>query len=210
MNIQLLQQGSVTVASARRTSAHTLIELMVAIGIFSLVALGLISAHLFGLRQAGLVESKLGASDLSRRVFGKITSEIRAAQLLRIGNGTLTDFVSLTNGVLQQGNALQFSLTTDTNVFIRYYFETNNARLCRMASGESGYSVIANYLTNGMLFRAQDYRGSNVTDLTYKSVIQIALEFCQYQYPLTRVGPGYYYDYYRLQFKVTPHCPQLQ
>lgn len=210
MKFPLLQQGSVIVAPARRALAHTLVELMVAIGVFSLVTLGLIAAHLFGLRQAQLVESKLGASDMARRVFGNITSEIRAAKLMRIGNGTLMSFAPLTNGVPQQGNALQLSLTTDTNVFIRYYFETNNARLCRMASGVSGYSVIANCLTNGMCFRAQDYRGSNVTDLAYKSVIQMVLEFSQYQYPLTRVGPGYYYDYYRLQFKATPHCPQVQ
>ena len=195
---------------ARRAPAHTLVELMVAMSIFGLVAAGAIAAHIFGLRQNQLVESKLGASDLSRRVFGKITSEIRAAQMLRIGNGALTDFTAVTNGALQQGNALQFSLTANTNVFIRYYFETNNARLCRMASGVSGCKVIANYLTNSMFFRAEDYRGSNVTDLAYKYVVQVAMEFCQYQYPLTRVGPGYYYDYYRLQFKVTPHCPGIE
>jgi hypothetical protein len=207
MNLQCPQPGSVSVAPAPRVRAHTLVELMVAMSIFSFVAVGLISAHMFGLRQKQLVESKLGASDLARRVFGKITSEIRAAQTLRIGNGTLTDFKAITNGTLQRGNALQFSLTTDTNAFIRYYFETNKARLCRMASGASGYQVIASYLTNSMFFAAEDYRGSNVTDLAYKSVVKVVVEISQYQYPLTHVGPGSYYDYYRLQLRVSPHSP---
>lgn len=210
MTSKFLQQRSVIVPPPPWTAAHTLVELMVVMGIFSLVTLGLMSAHLFGLRQAQLVQSKLGSSELSRRVFGKITSEIRGAKRLSIGNGTQTSFTAITNGQLQRGNALQFGLTADTNAFIRYYFETNNARLCRIATGVGDYSVIADYLTNGMYFCAQDSVGGDITDLTYKSVIQIVLEFSRYQYPLTRVGPGYYYNYYRLQFKVTPHCPQAQ
>ena len=33
------------------------------------------------------------------------------------------------------------------------------------------------------------------------------MEFCQYQYPLTKVGSNCLYDYYRMQFKVSSHCP---
>jgi hypothetical protein len=58
-----------------------------------------------------------------------------------------------------------------------------------------------------MYFRAEDYLGKVKTDLSYKYVIRVVMEFCQYQYPLTRVGPGYYYDYYKMEFKITPHCP---
>jgi len=59
-----------------------------------------------------------------------------------------------------------------------------------------------------MDFRALDYTGTNlVYDITYKYVIAVALHFRQYQYPLTQVGPGALYDYYKLEFKVTPHCP---
>lgn len=210
MNSSFLKPGSVLTVTARRAAGHTLVELMLAMGVFSLVAIGLTSAHLYGLRQEALVGSKLGASDLSRRVFGRVAGEIRAANVLRIGNGTLTSFTPLSNGVPQVGNALQLSLTSNTNVFIRYYFETDKTRLCRMASGVQGFSVIADHLTNSMFFRAEDYRGSNVTDIAYKYVVKVGMEFCQYQYPLTRVGPGYFYDYYRLQFSVAPHCPSIQ
>ncbi len=67
--------------------------------------------------------------------------------------------------------------------------------------------VIAQNLTNRMFFRAEDYLGNIKTDLSYKYVVHIVMEFYQYQYPLTKVGPGYYYDYYKMEFKITPHCP---
>jgi len=116
------------------------------------------------------------------------------------------------------GNALQLSLTTDTNVFIRYYFETNgpfttqpNGRLVRVtSSGE--YMVCAQCLTNAsgtsMVFRAQNYLGTGVlNDYQYKYVIDALMEFYQYQFPRTSVGPGLYYDYYRIDLKAASHSP---
>ena len=120
------------------------------------------------------------------------------------------------------GNAIQLSLTTDTNVFVRYYFETNgsfttqpNGRLCRItSSGE--YKILAQYLTNSsglsMVFRGQDYLGGTATnnvlaDYRYKYVIDAIMEFSQYQYPKTYVGPGLYYDYYRIDLKAASHSP---
>ena len=58
-----------------------------------------------------------------------------------------------------------------------------------------------------MYFQAQNYQGSNQTTLTHKGVIDVVMQFCQFQYPLTKVGPGYYYDYYKTELRVTPHAP---
>jgi len=57
------------------------------------------------------------------------------------------------------------------------------------------------------LFRAENYRGVTQTDLTHKGVVGVLLEFAEYQYPMTQVGPGLRYDYYKMEFKVTPHVP---
>ncbi len=120
----------------------------------------------------------------------------------------------------QQGNALQLFLSTDTNQYIVYYFDTNSDQLRRWHSGVSGYTTIAqnltNYMaplqTNGMYFRGENYKGQTITDLSFSYVIHVVLGFYQYQYPLTKVGgttnsPTYLYDLYKLEFKVTPHCP---
>ena len=192
----------------RLRSGLTLVEMMVTMSIFFMLMAALITVQFFGMRQDQLIESKLGASDQSRKAFDVMTLEIRKAKVFRVGNGTLSTFTPKANGTAQQGTAIQLSFTTDTNSYVRYYFETNNARLCRLQSGVAGFKVIAQDLTNQMDFRALDYTGTNlVYDITYKYVIAVALHFRQYQYPLTQVGPGALYDYYKLEFKVTPHCP---
>jgi len=55
------------------------------------------------------------------------------------------------------------------------------------------------------MFIAEDYLGNILSTLRYKYVIHVTLEFCQYQYPLTKVGAGYYYDDYKMEFRVASH-----
>lgn len=196
------------VSSTRRDlRAMTLIELMVALAVFGLALVAMLYAHIFGLRQDQLVNSKLGASDESRRAFNQLADEIRSAKIWQVGSGDGSHFAAIANGSTQRGNALQLNLTTDTNSFVRYYFDAQKGRLYRKESDEDGLQVIARYLTNSMYFQAEDFLGHVKSDLSYKYVIRVKMEFYQYQYPLTKVGPDYYYDYYKMEFTVTPHCP---
>jgi prepilin-type N-terminal cleavage/methylation domain-containing protein len=191
----------------RRKQAFTLIEMMVSVSVFSVVTLAMVYAHLFGLRQDELANSKLGASDQSRRGFSKLQEDVRCAKIWQVGSGNSTSFSPIPNGTAQQGNALQINLTTDTNSYILYYFDTTRYELRRKKSGVAGTTLIAQNLTNTMYFRCEDYKGTTQTNLTHKGVVSVKMEFCQYQYPLTRVGPGYYYDYYKMEFKLSSHVP---
>lgn len=194
-------------ASARGVRAMTLTEMLVTVAIFSVAIMGILQLHLFGLRQNELVESKLGASDQARMSFGRMLQEIRSAKVWDIGDGSVNSFTAVPNGTAQQGTALEIYTTTDTNNYIRYYFDTNAKELRRSQYGLDGYSVVADHLTNSMFFRAEDHQGNIKTDLSYKYVIRIVLQFYQYQFPQTQIGPGYLYDYYKLEFKVASHCP---
>jgi hypothetical protein len=185
----------------------TLVEMMIAMGLFSLAVVGLIYTHLFGLQQDQLVQSKLGASDASRRSFDLLVVDIRSCKSWRIGNGGLDGFVPIPNGTNQQGNALMIYPTTGTNPYVMYYFDTARRQLHRGRSGASGAELIAGNLTNTMFFRAENYRGQTQTDLSHKGVVNVVMQFCQYQYPLTMVGPGHYYDYYKMEFRLTSHVP---
>jgi Tfp pilus assembly protein PilW len=200
---------------ARGKLGLTMVETMVTIAIFIMLVTAFISANIFGLRYDELVCSKLGASEQSRRSFEKLTSDIRASKIWRLGTGNRFNFVPLPNGTNMVGNAVQLSLTTDTNIYIRYYFETNgsfttqpNGRLCRVTSGGE-YTICAQYLTNAsgtsMVFSAQNYLGQQMQDYQYKYVIDTLMEFYQYQFPKTYVGPGLYYDYYRIELKTASH-----
>jgi len=196
--------GAVNRGSIR---GHSLADLMVATAVFSLAVAGLVYGQLFALRQDQLVNSKSGAAEQARLSFNDLTSDVRSAKIWAIGNSISNAFTPVPNGTAQQGNAIQLSLTTDTNKYIRYYFDTNQCQLRRWHSGTASSKILAQWLTNTMYFRAERFDGTVQTNLTHKGVISVAMQFCQYQYPLTRIGPGYFYDYYQLSFRVTPHVP---
>jgi Prokaryotic N-terminal methylation motif len=199
-------------AARRRKQALTLVELMTTMGIFSIVILGSISLQLFGLRQDQLVQSKLGASDQSRQFLMKMGWEIRSAKKWEVGNVVSSgNFVEIPEGQPQRGTGIRIYPGPTTNSYIQYHFNTNARVLLRLQSGVTGTTTVAQDLTNNMAFQAEDYRGTVQTAGTglWRNCIRIILEFAQYQYPLTQVGPGRLYDYYKVEFKVSPHCPAL-
>jgi prepilin-type N-terminal cleavage/methylation domain-containing protein len=210
--IKCRQVGTVG-TRVQREQALTLIEMMVAMSIFSLATIALVYTHLFALRQNQLVNSKLGASDQSRRSFDLLSRDVRSCKIWQVGNGlvstngNVSSFTPIPNGTAQQGTALKVHLTTDTNIYAIYCFDTNSCELRRMHSGVAGSKLIASHLTNSMYFRAENYRGDIQTDLTHKGVINVVMQFFQYQYPTTLVGPGCLYDYYKMEFRLASHIP---
>ena len=208
-------------ADCRRwTRAFTLAEMMVAMFIFVFMVLGVLYVWMFGMRFDQLTCSKLGASDKSRMSFDQLTHDIRAAKWWKVGNGSGTNFTVCGNATNQIGNALKLSASGDTNstAFVIYCFDTNACNLYRMSNGVTPFQIIAQSLTNtgiygngltntSMTFHAEKFDGTPAQDWQYKYAIVTTMEFCQYQYPLTYVGPGYYYNYYRIQLKAASHCP---
>jgi hypothetical protein len=171
--------------------------------VFGLAIFAVISANMFGLRQDQLIRSKLGASDQSRIAIGRLTGEVRASKMFRVGNGTQTTFIPIPDGEPQQGTALRIYPTTSTNSYIQYYFDEDDAELRRKQSGIEGFTVVADHLTNSMSFQAEDYLGNVLTELQHNYIVSFQLHFYQYQYPITHVGPGFYYDYYKIDVKAT-------
>jgi hypothetical protein len=200
-------RATAAMSPTRRQAGFTLSEIMVAAGVFSLVVVGFVYCQLFGMRQDELVNSKVGACELARMSFNDMANDIRAAKIWQVGNGNLSTFTGIPQGSNQNGNALKLSMTIDTNQYYLYYFDTNARALYRAHSGKPTAKCLAPFLTNTMYFQAQNYRGSNQTDLTHKGVIQVVMQFCQFQYPITKIGPNYYYNYYKMDMRLTPHVP---
>jgi hypothetical protein len=167
------------------------------------------------LRQDELVESKLGASDAARRDFEQMLRDVRGAQAFEIGNYSGGTFSAINTGTAQTGNALRLGLSgpcyPGTNIL--YYFDTNtpgNYTLNRIHTGDASARVIASTLTSyggGLVFSSEDFQGTTVTDQNDRRVVHCVIGFAQYQYPLTRVGSNYLYDYYKMEFRVSPHVP---
>ena len=192
-------------ALARRR-AFTLIEILVTMITTMMVIGATLAAYAYGLRTVEYVNPKLGSSDEARRAISLLTDEIRAARSIRIGSGTLSTFSEVGPWALQQGNSIQVYPTVDTNSYIRYFWDSSDERLKRTTNGSSATLVIANWVSNRTdqtIFKCEDYSGQVLSNSANNRVISMELNFYQIQYPKTAVGPGNYYDYYRLSAKFT-------
>jgi hypothetical protein len=203
----------------RRIAGHTLIEMMFAVALLVIVVGALLAANIMGLQEQEWVDSKSGASDNSRKLLNQLPVDIRSSKMWFVGSMSGTNFAINTN--TSAGTAIQLYETTNGSSAITYYFDlsdsaNNDGHLVRFTYSNSTPVVIAsnlvNWLGNGYSFNVENYNGSPSTNdancTSYKNIIHVDLQFCEFQYPLTMVGTNGLYDYYKIEFRVTPHLPE--
>lgn len=183
--------------------AFTLPEIMVAMAIFSLVVVAMISIQLFGLRMYRISETKLAATENGRRALNQVRNDIRSAKILIVGNGNEAGFTNIADNTPQIGNAIQIYPTTNRNDYVRYYLDEADDSLKRFTSWKGEVDVVASYITNQLVFRSEDYRGVVLTNDQNNRVIKVTMDFYRWEYPVASAGNGGMYDYYHLQTRVT-------
>lgn len=187
----------------RSQRAFTIAEVMVTMAIILMVMAAVLSCHLFGMRMFELTKAKLGASDDARKAISLMVAEIRAAKRVRVGNGSLAGFNEVALNTQQKGSAIQIYPSTNTNSFVRYFWDAADRKLKRATNGASQASTIASSISNATVFTSEDFSGSILTNNENNRVIGLTLQFYQLQYPTVSIGPGNYYDYYQLRTKIT-------
>ncbi len=218
MNICLLpfQPGK----RRRPEAGGTLVEIMFASAIMTMLIIAIMAAHLVGLREDQWVETKSGASDSSRKVLQKLPEDIKQAKMWFIGNMSGTNFVIATNAA--SGTALKLFESTNGSAYILYYFDltysnNNDGHLVRNATNTVWNPVVlasnlVNWLGGGYTFNVENFNGNLMTNdgtsRGWKQVVHTTLQYCQFQYPLTPVGTNGLYDYYKIEFRATPHLPE--
>jgi hypothetical protein len=198
---------------------HTLVEMMFALGILVVVVGALLAANYVGITQSQWVESKCGASDSSRRMLNQFPVDVKSSKMWFLGSISGTNFVLNTNS--SQGTAVELFQTTNGSQGIIYYFDlsntnNNDGHLLRTASTNWNPVIVCsnlvNWLGNGYTFNLEDYAGNPATNgannTSYKCIIHLDLQFCLFRYPLTAVGTNGLYDYYKIEFRATPHLPE--
>jgi prepilin-type N-terminal cleavage/methylation domain-containing protein len=179
-------------------AAFTLAELLVAMSVFLLLLAGILGAHVFGLKMEKTVETKLNASNGARNALSKITDEIRTSSSVWIGNvASNGDFAALMDGVSQTGSGLLIQPTTNAANYIVYFVDPTDSSFRRTTSTPGTTTIVAQTVTNAMVFRAQDYLGNVLTNGQNNRVIHMTLEFYKSQ-PLLPEP-----DYFKLETSVT-------
>jgi len=187
----------------RSKQAFTLAEIMVTMAIFSIVVIGVVTSNIFGLRLNEIAKTKLGVNEYSRRALSLMTTTIRESKSTCVGNGTATAFVEPAAGVARQGNAIQINPERDnTNVFIRY-FRDDDQRIKFVSDTITTPVVVADYISNSVVFAEEDFRGTVLTNRQASSVVALKLNFYKIEFPIIAIGKGAYYEYYALQTRIT-------
>jgi hypothetical protein len=150
-----------------------------------------------------IAETKLSATADGRKALNEIREKIRQSKIVVIGNGDSAGFTNISDDFPQIGNALQVYPTTNLTVFTRYYLDAADDDLKRLASDSAEPSIVSRFVTNRLIFQAEDFRGNILTNDNNNRVVRMTLEFSQWEYPIATVGKGGLYDYYRLQTRVT-------
>jgi prepilin-type N-terminal cleavage/methylation domain-containing protein len=175
----------------------TIPEMLVAITVFTLLVGGIIFAHLYGLSMFRITETKLTTTEDARKMLGRMTDEIRTCKTTWVGKIVSGSFVGVLDGQPQQGTSLLIYPTTNTTPYVLYFVNPTDLTFRRMTDKTNTAVILADSVTNTVVFRAQDHLGNLLTNNQNNRVIHVALEFFQPK-RFRQVA-----DYYKLETSVT-------
>jgi len=166
---------------ATLAAAFTLTELMIAMGVFALLVIGVVGSGVFGLSMYQITETKLTESAGARIAVSKMTDEIRTCTTTCVGSFTNGTFAGVASGEVQSGSALLLYPTTNSSNFIVYFFNPTDQTFRRTTSVPGTTTILADSVTNTVIFSAQDFYGNVLTNSQNNRVIHACLEFFQPQ-----------------------------
>jgi type II secretory pathway pseudopilin PulG len=194
----------------------TLVETMVSMWVFLIIFIGvMIGLQIYGLRVYTLGATKLSATECALKVLNHIRDDIRQAKTVNVGNlTTVSDpstFVLTGNSNKNTGAALQIFPSTNATTWTVYYLDSSVAtNYLKMATTTNGTSfstpyVLATYITNLVVFDAEDFQGNILTNDSNNRIIRMELDFYQWEYPVGYVGGVGInaYDFYKLTTKIS-------
>src|SRR6267143_675020 len=187
-----------SIRASRR--GFTLPEFSIAIALFVLVSGGMLAAWLYGARMHALAYAKLTASDQGRALIARFTHDVRTATEIRIGNGDLLSFATTPQYAPRAGGAVQIFPTSDTNNYILYYLDGASQCLKWATNGATQGTLLADSLTNSVIFTAEDPWGNVTTNEPMSEIFGMTLQF---SHPIFLGGNGQpdYKDYFQLTAK---------
>jgi hypothetical protein len=193
-----------------------MVEMIMVVGIFLFTFVGvMLGVQLFGLRIYTLEATKLVATQSARMALNAMRDNIREAKNVYVGSCSAIktnsfSLLAVTN--IQQGNALIVYPTTNASAFTVYYLDTSSSvyvlNQFNVTNNQIVYTnQLAQYLTNLVVFDAENYKGvtaTNYTSLDNREVIRVTLQFSQWEYPIAFVGGHDFnaFDFYQLRTKV--------
>lgn len=211
---------------SKASAGFSLVEMMIAATVFALVIIATVAVQVYAMRIYTLAATKLTATSGARAIMNDIRDKVRESRLVYVGNYTLAtgnplvDFSPITNGDMQEGNALMIYPYASTNSFTLVFLQpgsgtnysigtpasTNTLILLTYTNSALQVSnAVCGFVTNQVIFYAENFQGNVLSSNENNYIIQMTLNFSQWEYPIAYIGTNAFnaYDYYRLQTRMT-------
>ena len=191
--------------------AFTLAEMMVVVGLTTVVGGALVLCYLLGLSLAARQQFYMDATGDSVRTLGKLMNDVHGAQIVYVGNYINNSFVPNPDGTNQWGDAIRLYFGTSTNVqnWVDYYLTGAKTNLMRSnyLAGSSGnlLQVSANPITNDYrIFTLEDSFGNVMTNLSARPVVNVYLAYLKSQNAALTLGTTNFSNLYSIRARLYP------
>lgn len=161
--------------------AFTLTEILLTTALMAGIFAAVYLCQLYGIQMHAFIKPKLDNAAFARESLMPLFEEIRCAQTIEVGNGSWNTFVAAGSTNARSGNALRIYLAGNTNNFI-YYFRDSGTETFRRApwgGGGSNSVMVAASVTNAVIFRLEDFRGTLLTNSQNQTVLDVTLQMRQ-------------------------------
>jgi type II secretory pathway pseudopilin PulG len=206
----------------------TLAEMLVAMTIFMVVIFATVAVQLYASRVYTMTASTLGATQEARITMNDIRDKVREARTVYIGNNSsfqaanpLANFIAVTNNSAQQGNALVIYPYNTANAFTFVFLEPSSSSMyafnanALVGSTNSLILVtytnstmllsndVADYITNQVIFDAENFQGTVLSNFQNNYLVHLTLDFSQWRYPNGFNALSNVYNYYQINTVIT-------
>jgi type II secretory pathway component PulJ len=156
------------------TAGSTLVEMMFATGIFTLVMGSVLILYIFSARATSAVSRQLEINN-GARVVNFMAKEIKSAQSVAVQNYDGSSFSGISAGSAQQGNALALTIPSGTNTLQVWYWRNSSGRLYRATLNTGRSKLFLSNVTNTIPFALKTYNGGVISNLTGRILVDINL-----------------------------------
>jgi type II secretory pathway component PulJ len=158
---------------ARRLDAgFTIVEMMFATGIFTLVMGSVLILYVFSARATSAVNRQFDINN-GARVVNLMVKEIKSAQTVAVQSYDGSSFSAIPNGSAQQGNALMLTIPSGTNTLQVWYWRNLSGQIYRASLNTGRSKLFLSNVTNTAPFALKNYGGAVITTITGRTLVDI-------------------------------------
>ena len=129
------------------------------------------------MRLQQIIQPKLLNAQYERQTIGRLIEEVRCANSLQVGTGSLSSFTAAGPTNAQAGNALRIYTSTNTSQYIYYFHDLATATVQRVPFQSTSPVIIASAVTNDTIFMMEDFAGNALTNSQNDAVMSLLLQF---------------------------------